>query len=1343
LYSFSKVCIFQIYKTQSAAEKCLSKIDSTTFYKLFKKKEFEFINLQFKDSDLFPTSKIVPSFLVFDMSTETNVDLLKILLNSQKAVTIMIARASEKCFAVISILLSTHPFFEVVEKKKSQHLGDNSLVFPTLDNFRPCLDLFKQRCGQALLQTPMEAAFGRASSKPLFLMFYDFECHSESMHPCSLSFSIEEFSNSPELCLKLKSGEELISKVFEELSRGYGSNIFLKIVLPAENNNDSQLVSTLSKLLNNYSIHDRRMKIYWFEWGPNVFVHIPGAIMSSECFLQPTFTSSHISLVRIWVDILTITGTILSFGDGANIFIYAHNNSRFDLILFVSYFLREICSNPQHWGIPKYLQNGGRIIRLDVAFNQCVDFMFRDSILLAPTNSRSLQGVATELKLKVSKKSFDFWMLDACLNFIAQDTQTTTLLSWEECLEQHFIKKHHQHLLTGCSPVNCKEPLECKKVESLTFNVETLPSSVEELEAMLCVYNMFDVIVLKEIVLLIYKDYIAPHFVHIDNSPYSILNCGTLASIAYKEMTNSAISNISSEFEGSNVKMYLAQGIYDVFMRKSIFGGRCVSSCISNSNVGYSGKWFNKFMNKQVPTPNFNSWCQPQSMLWLDDLRCRKITSWSDMCKYFIQNTKSCEQDWDASGFLQSLVHVDISSMYPSALCSPMPVGTHSIMTNEDRELLNSKFAEIYLYTTAALKTMFKEGCSTDARVPLMYQAKLQNQIRSLYNPFVLPPFVAMCYLHYPEDLYNYAYENCSFHHTIIFGHVPMHTRDYERNLFSAKTSQTHWAIGSALPVILSCVDLFLLARKGPWLIRITEALTWSHWSDSATQNTFKEWYKGKSDAEREGNAAKRYILKVKMNSSYGGCAVNSRFKKTYELDRFSDSRQESLQNFDPIFGEMDPTVGEEEIQAVREDHEIRKKGYKSSTNSYSVYRTTNSNFDPKNSEWNQNSGLPMSMELDSNTSHRVGVFREIDHRKIPITSFGRECQNARYAPFSIFCLSFSRLLFDEMLLEPVKNRVLAGMECANTKDARWSDFYYTDTDSMTLSLRLALYYSWNIRGPVQIGVTDPEKMYSNFSLAVECCDGAKACPFWSDHGISGMPCLRLSSVFGRKNYQEFCMCCNKSHIRAKGQNLKDQTVAALNVYSTKLLSECARWESRKLLSMRLSRNHSQLSDWEMHRKSITNLKGVFLHKVPFRACLLKAGDNCHSWKKHHKKKCISCKKSKKRLLTDDSKNNLSTSRFAMKIHLFKKDKNILTQPHLLHSLEESGDCETQNNHQSVIHPSQGYSITGDSVLTRQFSPNPDADLLPCRHCQLQLPQYVHFKRRGELLKNLFDKSCL
>jgi hypothetical protein len=100
--------------------------------------------------------------------------------------------------------------------------------------------------------------------------------------------------------------------------------------------------------------------------------------------------------------------------------------------------------------------------------------------------------------------------------------------------------------------------------------------------------------------------------------------------------------------------------------------------------------------------------------------------------------------------------------------------------------------------------------------------------------------------------------------------------------------------------------------------------------------------------------------------------------------------------------------------------------------------------------------------------------------------------------------------------------------------------------------------------------------------------------------------------------------------------------------------------------------------------------------------------------------------------------NALSTSRFAMKIHLFKKDRNILQQP-LPHSMEVSGDCEEANSHQAVLHPAQGYTITGDSVLTRQFSPNPDADLFPCPHCQMQLPQYVHYTRRADLMNILLQ----
>ena len=1299
-----------------------------------------------KDSDMFSnTSKILISTLCVVTNDEIPIDVDCISCNVN----------SPPFTLILSILLPNHHLLKTTSIN-AQPKPFTRFDFPHLDLYIPCLDVCSRRTSSSLLQKVMKPNEGAHSQKPLFMLFYDFECHSESMSPCSIAFSFQEFSNNEKFEVVSSRGEEILSSVLDFFRTKYGSSHLVHVDMSDfalhENSTPQEMLQDqgmLEEIMDSFdfSEEERQFKIFWFQKNEVVFIHLPGAQVHSV-EMGPLARTS-ISLTALWIDVLHKIALECSFLEqcalhcendmesticGANVFLYAHNNARFDLVLFVPELLKEICYYSQEWSLPKYLQNGGKIIRFDATFRNCVNFMFRDSILMVPTNSKSLDGVAKELKLSFQKKKFDFWMLDAALIYVAQFSSLppSERFTLRECLENQFAKKHHQVLLTGCSPQSCYYPLHCKKVPHLTFDAAILPNSLSQLEASLCLYNIFDVFVLRKIVLLIYKDYIAPHFNHVNTTPYSILHCGTLASTAYREMTNAALQKLTQEFPDGSVQMFLAQGVYDVFMRKSIFGGRTVSTCIGNSAVAHAGKWMAAQITK---FPNTSMHFASLSSRWVEYFHSRKLHSWDDLCKLFNHKTTNClrlEHEMEELGILQTLVHVDISSMYPSALCSPQPVGVHSPMTPTMKDQLNFAFRQIFVLTKRAQILRYSSG--NNQQLPLMYCKDLQEKIQSIYAPFENVPFVAMVKATYPEDLYEFAYNNCTYHTDIVFGHLPMHTKDYKKNLFTAQNAQTHWAIGCDLPVILSCIDIFLLMRVGPWLFEIVEALTWSHWSQHVTHATFERWYESKVEAEQKGEMAKRYILKIKMNSSYGGCAVNSRTKKSYELVRFD--------NENTMEEELDPEVSEQEIQMIRSDVEASQQGFVSTSNTCSLYNSPAKFFHPSTSQvfTASENALPIASPYQDVTQQRIGVFRETDHKQFPLTSFGSECNNARYAPFSIFCLSFSRLCFFQMLLEVIYRRArkippaTCDFEEDFRRDARWSDVYYNDTDSLTLSLRLALYYNWRKRGPIKIGVTDTKTCLNSFSLAVECCGGQKECKFWADNGIKGMPCLRVNSVFGRKSYQEFCVCCGEAHIRAKGQNLKDSTIKALTVESTKMMNECALWESRKIMRRKLQNPHTSMPEWERHRQTLRNLKGCFLHKVPFRSCLLRTPGHQSSWRKHHKTNCGSCKKAKTRLLNQE--NSLSTSRFAMKIHLFKKDCNITQQP-TPHSLSMCGE-DAEGNSQQVIHPSQGYSITGDSVLTRQFSPNPDADLLPCPHCQLQLPQYVHYSRRSNLLNILF-----
>ena len=1327
------------------------------------------VDVQLTDCDLFSqTSKTVPSSISLHFSSTNPPPKERITHN---CLACMIHKAPYTL--IISFILPHHSILQseeaptaISQSEQRSLFYHKEFTFPYLDFYRPCLDAPTRK--NLPLEVLMKPKAGQHSEKALYLLFYDFECHSESMTPCSVALTLDRYANDATMG-RLQSGRDILDAVYETLITKYGSQNFVYLHLKedeyslCETSSEEELTKDVKKLAHtlkrlHLTPYERQWRVYWIQKDDVLFIHMPGAHTKNFCPAPPQHA---LSLTTLWMEILRCVGDCLvdmyprtEDGDdypcGANLFLYAHNNSRFDLVLFVPQLLREMCENYREWSQPMYLQNGGKIIRLDTTYCGCVNFMFRDSILMVPTNSKSLMGVAQELKLPSQKKKFDFWMLDAALSFITQHSllAPSDHITLQECFKIHFVKKHHQLLLTGCSPLNCPTPLECTKVPHLTFDENLIPSSLNQLEASLCLYNIFDVFVLRQIVLLICKEYIAPHFLHVDTTPYSILHCGTLASTAYREMTNAALQKLNEEFNGE-VKMYLAQGVYDVFMRKAIFGGRTVSTSIGNAAVAHAGKWYAQLMNEQPTLVSMHFFSLTEK--WVAAFKHKGINSWDSLCEGFNtspQQSLQWETEWESLGLLQGLVHVDISSMYPSALCSPQPVGEHYPMPIELKRKLNSDFRTIFCHTNRALRERY-EG---DGKSPLMYQKDLQKTIRDVYHPFKIVPFVAMVKVSYPEDLYEFAFQHCSYHSDIVFGHVPMHTRDYKQNLFTAQASQTHWAIGRDLSVILSCIDIFLLLRMGPWQVEIVEALTWSRWSKDVTHSTFERWYESKVEAEKSGDMAKRYIMKILMNSSYGGCAVNARVKKSYQLERFEEETGGvTLSTSAPVPSltafEMDTSVGEEEIQCMREDEEIRTQGFITTSNTCSVYKQPPLFFHPTTSTVSatqSENALPIASAYQDVNQPRIGVFRETDHKQFPLTQSGRECQNARYAPFSIFCLAYSRLCFLQMLLEPVhrRSKYIHMSHCFQDvvdfrKDPRWADVVYSDTDSLTLSLRLALYYDWKKRSIIKIGNTSSKNIMNSFALAVECCGGQKACKFWTEHGITGMPCLRISSVFGRKSYQEFCIACNAAHIRAKGQNLKDSTIQALDVRSTKMMNECALWESHKLLCSKLERAHVSNPEWEAHRQCVRSMKGLFLHKVPFRSCLLRTPEGQTSWRTHHKTACESCKKAKTRILNQE--NALSTSRFAMKIHLFKRDRNILQQP-TLHGLEMSGDLETTNAHQKVLHPAEGYTITGDSILTRQFSPNPDADLLPCPHCQLQLPQYVHFTRRAHLLDLLLMK---
>lgn len=957
------------------------------------------------------------------------------------------------------------------------------------------------------------------------------------------------------------------------------------------------------------------------------------------CFSEGHFQKIFLESLLLIVD---ITSEGLGEIELKEFFFIAHNGARFDLVLFLRSLLEEaIFSTNRLWNFEKfaYLDNKNKIVRFDIGLitPRC-GLHFRDSLLFLTTAEKSLRGAAKELQIAELKSDFYFCFSDALFMTYSQQ------MCWKKSLKKAFKNWHHKDLIGPCQNKDCCIKT-CKK------NNDFLPvwgevAEVTEDQALedLFKYNVQDTVCLRSIMTFILRDILEPHF-DFNNTVCDVLFIGSLATATYQQMMRNIVSHCQPE------KLMIPQGSLDSFCRKSLFGGRCVSSCIGQTQTTSAMKFWAeqtaRYSQNNSDTSQFTIWVENEfANAWIDKLDSIFYGEDSVTWAMIMENVECLTSMRDElPGFFEALVLTDVCSEYPSALCSPLPIGKFSESDVASLQEICDRVYDTIQSFDIKSKTLLSEK---DLQKQILHIWKKPNKNFFESNA---PAFVRVSAT-LDRAFYEKCASDCSYHSHILFGHVPIHTSDYppsnkrflflpqkkfgfdETKLCGSTFPNTIWAVGKNIDLTFTLIDLFELTRKAPWKIEVKQVVLLKTWSDKASENFFVKSFSVKREGEEEGNIGKRAIGKVMMNSSYGGAGLNVAEKFRYSLTANEEfDRTQKWQN-DPSLSSIEKEVCTTEL--------LNSDGMKS-----------------------------LSFTSDAGT---CAVF---SREKI-----GNDGNFTRYLPLASFCLSYSRMIFDQLLYEP------AWRKCPTEF---LSQVFYADTDSVVVSVGNALFRKPSRVNRGTLGYLNREKMNFHFSETFESTGKNKFCPWWNKTKYSQMPCFCQLRVFGKKAYGLFCLLCGGKKLRFKGQNLSDEVLSSLDVFSASLSVDETRSRSIDLQKRRLKylkRKCPKYTD----ELSCVPVKKTLLATAPVKFCTM-SSSGCQSVSEHLSH-CENCK-------NEDSK-LMKTARPQFVVSLFSS---------------------TQKNYEDC------WKVNTEASLTRSLNIVPDVHMFTCSTCLLSLPIYLEHEK--------------
>lgn len=555
-------------------------------------------------------------------------------------------------------------------------------------------------------------------------------------------------------------------------------------------------------------------------------------------------------------------------GSSSNLFIYAHNGSRFDFVLLFRMLMQAI--TPLLENDVKnyvYLQNSGRMIGLDFVYKGLVHVHFRDSILLIPTANKSLAGAAREVGLPQGKIKNPFRTMDYLY------TNLNEYIAPTHNHEQVDISNEMQVYMLEASngEDNFYEIMEWVDPATQAFK-DTAPAEPRMTFNSLFYYNLLeycqqDVIVLMQLLNYFYTKCVFPYVSHVKEHPISSLSYRSISSLMYGELEISVYEEIPGQ-------IWIPIGNYAATLQHTVYGGRTSSSIIGS----------NKHLPKDITTLIWDSKEIMSSMLidYADEIK-----SFSDVITIMQNNTESIinkndnRLKWQAL-FTQTQLHMDICSMYPSSLCAPVPFGRFLPITQDLLDEVNF-----------SLKTFS-------------------------FDPFDYPCLFMYCKVDGIKSNLVESLSDCNNHHKLVFSSVPYHPRNKSKKnseITNGHAGGLFWVTGENIFGWYNSYDVYNMMEDG-YLVQgflsdqedtsskehSTSLYMDGGWHETAVKKFFQGMFRMKSEGEAERNKGKKACGKVAINATYGKTLTKMVGKFNYKLNTRFDNTAASHVAFKSSF---------------------------------------------------------------------------------------------------------------------------------------------------------------------------------------------------------------------------------------------------------------------------------------------------------------------------------------------------------------------------------------------------------------------------------------------------------
>ena len=534
-------------------------------------------------------------------------------------------------------------------------------------------------------------------------------------------------------------------------------------------------------------------------------------------------------------------GELIGKNYDKTLILFAHNGGRFDFVIllkFLIFYLAEQIFNvsgDKKWidiNDFQYFQNNNRIVGFDCHPFERVYLSLRDSILFVCTNSKSLAGAASELRLSQQKMVNSFHYMDFLICCIKND--------WYE--EANLLTRLNLYLLENLDKE--EEALELFEVMRLKCGGRLLFSDL--FFNNLLEYVMQDVRTLFEILDFISYKILMPYVEHLEFKKSNVFHHRSLSSLMYFE----CLIRIEKSIERSMVQYPLdkSAGIF----RKAIYGGRCQSSIVG-------GLQHSKLLGGGEMDTEENM--REYSVLLVEFLKNEKIASWLELIDwvFFVKDYDvSIIPSWLFFLFENVFVHIDICSMYPSSLCAPFAVG--NILP-------------------------ISEGMKAEI------DAMLQNRGLVRFNPYKFPPFVMTIIVSASKERLSRSILNCSDHNWAEYSSLPFHFEKKTQGQANLKhplhRDGLHWIVGESICGVFCSLDIYNLLSDGFLChVKFSEVGYFfdGGWHEDCCAKFFKHMFELKKEGAREGNLGKKACGKIALNATYGSSLTNVSTKSLYVL---------------------------------------------------------------------------------------------------------------------------------------------------------------------------------------------------------------------------------------------------------------------------------------------------------------------------------------------------------------------------------------------------------------------------------------------------------------------------